>query len=169
MQEPFTPGEREAFLGTMKEVYRLFTSKVAAGRKLDQSVVEKLAEGRVFTGRQAKENGLVDRLGTLEDAIDEAKKLAGIDAADEVDRLLLPEPRGLFDELLGSAAVGGDPVARIAAIAGGQTGTSGLQSLLMARIAGLPGLEWLSAEASTLSLVLSGRPQLLMPVRVRVR
>ena len=169
MQEPFTPGEREAFLGTMKEVYRLFTSKVAAGRKLDQSVVEKLAEGRVFTGRQAKENGLVDRLGTLEDAIDEAKKLAGIDAADEVDRLLLPEPRGLFDELLGSAAVGGDPVARIAAIAGGQTGTSGLQSLLMARIAGLPGLKWLSAEASTLSLVLSGRPQLLMPVRVRVR
>jgi hypothetical protein len=39
----------------------------------------------------------------------------------------------------------------------------------MARIAGLPGFEWLTAEASTLSLVLSGRPQLLMPVRVRVR
>jgi protease-4 len=166
MQEPFTPGEREAFLGTMKEVYRLFTSKVAAGRKLEQATVEKLAEGRVFTGRQAKENGLVDRLGTLDDAIDEAKKLAGIDASDEVDRLLLPEPRGLFDELLGSAATGGDPVARMAAVAGGRTA---LHGLLLARITGLPGLEWLAAEADALSLVLSGRPQLLMPVRIRVR
>jgi ClpP class serine protease len=166
MQEPFTPGEREAFLGTMKEVYRLFTSKVAAGRKLEQATVEKLAEGRVFTGRQAKENGLVDRLGTLDDAIDEAKKLAGIDASDEVDRLLLPEPRGLFDELLGSAAAGGDPVARMAAVAGGRTA---LHGLLLARITGLPGLEWLAAEADALSLVLSGRPQLLMPVRIRVR
>ena len=166
MQEPFTPSEREAFMGTMKEVYRLFTSKVAAGRKLDPAVVEKLAEGRVFTGRQAKENGLVDRLGTLDDAIDEAKKLAGIDAGDEVDRLLLPEPRGLFDELLGSAAAGGDPVARMAAVAGGRTA---LHGLLLARITGLPGLEWLAAEADALSLVLSGRPQLLMPVRIRVR
>ncbi|MBU6309114.1 MAG: signal peptide peptidase SppA [Planctomycetes bacterium] len=166
MHEPFTPGEREAFMGTMKEVYRLFTSKVAAGRKLDPAVVEKLAEGRVFTGRQAKENGLVDRLGTLDDAIDEAKKLAGIDADDEVDRLLLPEPRGLFDELLGSAAAGGDPVARMAAVAGGRTA---LHGLLLARITGLPGLEWLAVEADALSLVLSGRPQLLMPVRIRVR
>jgi hypothetical protein len=47
-------------------------------------------------------------------------------------------------------------------------GRSAMHGLLMARIAGLPGLEWLTAEASTLSLVLSGRPQLLMPVRVRV-
>jgi protease IV len=169
MQEPFTPGEREAFLGTMKEVYRLFTSKVAAGRKLDPAVVEKLAEGRVFTGRQAKENGLVDRLGTLDDAIDEAKKLAGIAAGDEVDRLLLPEPRGLFDDLLGAATAGGDPVVRMAAVAGGRDAAAGLRGLLLARIAGLPGLEWLAAEADALSLVISGRPQLIMPVRIRVR
>jgi protease IV len=169
MQEPFTPGEREAFLGTMKEVYRLFTSKVAAGRKLDPAVVEKLAEGRVFTGRQAKENGLVDRLGTLDDAIDEAKKLAGIAAGDEVDRLLLPEPRGLFDDLLGAATAGGDPVVRMAAVAGGRDAAASLRGLLLARIAGLPGLEWLAAEADALSLVISGRPQLIMPVRIRVR
>ena len=172
MQEPFTPGEREAFMGTMKEVYRLFTSKVAAGRKLDPAVVEKLAEGRVFTGRQAKENGLVDRLGTLDDAIDEAKKLAGIAAGDEVDRLLLPEPRGLFDDLLGAATAAGDPVAQMAAIAGGRdavAGLRGLRGLIMARIAGVPGLEWLAVEADALSLMISGRPQLLMPVRIRVR
>ncbi|MFM7292951.1 MAG: signal peptide peptidase SppA, partial [Planctomycetia bacterium] len=71
MQTPFTEQEREAFLATMKDVYRLFTSKVAAGRKLDMENLAKLAEGRVFTGRMAKELGLVDRLGTLDDAIDE--------------------------------------------------------------------------------------------------
>jgi len=61
----------------MKDVYRLFTSKVAAGRKLDMETIGKLAEGRVFTGRMAKEFGLVDRLGALDDAI---------------ERVLLPEP-----------------------------------------------------------------------------
>ena len=166
MQEPFTAGEREAFMATMKEVYRLFTSKVAAGRKLDQATVEKLAEGRVFTGRQAMANGLVDRLGTLDDAIDEAKKLAGIDADDAIDRVLLPEPRSLFDDLLGSTATGGDPVARMASALGT---TTAIRGLLLARIAGLPGLESLAAEADALTLVLSGRPQLLMPVRIRVR
>ncbi|MFM7205775.1 MAG: signal peptide peptidase SppA [Planctomycetaceae bacterium] len=166
MQEPFTPSERDAFLGTMQEVYRLFTAKVAAGRTLDQAAVEKLAEGRVFTGRQAQQNGLVDRLGTLDDAVDEAKKLAGIDAADEVDRLLLPEPRGLFDDLLGAAAGGGDPVARVAALGSGR---SPLRGLILARIASLPGMAWLAAEADVLALVLSGRPQLLMPVRVSIR
>ncbi|NCY03953.1 MAG: signal peptide peptidase SppA, partial [Planctomycetia bacterium] len=69
MQTPFTDHEREAFLATMKDVYRLFTSKVAAGRRLDMEKVATLAEGRVFTGRMAKELGLVDRLGTLDDAI----------------------------------------------------------------------------------------------------
>ena len=166
LQEPFTPDEREAFLATMKEVYRLFTSKVAAGRKLDNKQVEKLAGGRVFTGRQAKEAGLVDRLGTLDDAIDEAKALAGIKAGEEVDRLLLPEPRGLFDDLFGAAARGGDPVARITAAVGG---VSSLHGLLLARIAALPVLGPLVAETDTLVLLLSGRPQLLMPVRIRLR
>jgi hypothetical protein len=54
----------------------------------------------------------------------------------------------------------------MAAVAGGRTA---LHGLLLARITGLPGLEWLAAEADALSLVLSGRPQLLMPVRIRVR
>ncbi|MBM4023770.1 MAG: signal peptide peptidase SppA, partial [Planctomycetes bacterium] len=54
---PFSDGERDAFLGTMKDVYRLFTGKVAAGRKLDLAKVEALAGGRVYTGRQAVEAG----------------------------------------------------------------------------------------------------------------
>jgi len=166
MQQPFTPEEREAFLGTMKDVYRLFTSKVAAGRKLEPADVEKLAGGRVFTGRMAKEAGLVDRLGTLEDAIDEAKKLAGIAPDEEIDRLMLPEPRGLFDELFGVSAQPVDPVARLA---GAMAGGGSLRGLLLTRAAGIPALKPLAAEADTLVQLLSGRPQFLLPVRVRLR
>jgi protease-4 len=166
MTEKFTAGEREAFLGTMKDVYRLFTGKVAAGRKLDQAKVESLAEGRVYTGRQALAAGLVDRLGTLDDAIDEARKLAKIDADEKVERMLLPEPRGLFDDLF--AAAGGD-LAPVARRAGLPTGDAATRAAIMARIAGLPGLEPLAVEADTLVQLLSGRPQLLLPLRVRVR
>ena len=172
MQTPFTEQEREVFLATMKDVYRLFTSKVASGRKLDMETIGKLAEGRVFTGRMAKDLGLVDRLGTLDDAIDEAKKLAGIGADEAIERVLLPEPRGLFDDLFGMA---GDaaPVARLAS-AGNASGSSFarealLRAALLARMAGVPGLEGLAAEADALVQLSSGRPLMMLPMRVRVR
>ncbi|MFM8414990.1 MAG: signal peptide peptidase SppA [Planctomycetota bacterium] len=164
--EKFSDAGREAFLGTMKDVYRLFTSKVAAGRKLDLAKVESLAEGRVYTGRQALEAGLVDRLGTLDDAIDEARKLAGIEADEDLERTLLPEPRGLFDDLF--AAAGGD-VAPVVRRAGLPTGDVAVGAMIRARIAGLPGLEPLVGEADTLVQLLSGRPQLLLPLRLRIR
>jgi len=154
MQAPFTVAEREAFMATMKDVYRLFTTKVAAGRKLDVAKIDALAEGRVFTGRMAKEAGLVDRLGTLDDAIDEAKKLAGLPADEELERVLLPEPRGLFDDLFGMNGPG------LAPVAGAD---------LAARLLGLPGLESITAHAGTLSALTSGRPQMLLPMRVKVR
>jgi ClpP class serine protease len=135
--------------------------------------IGKLAEGRVFTGRMAKELGLVDRLGTLDDAIDEAKKLAGIDADEAVERVLLPEPRGLFDDLFGMA---GDaaPVARLTAAAGAGDGAglareTLLRAALLARMAGVPGLEGLAAEADALVQLSSGRPLMMLPLRVRVR
>lgn len=164
--EKFSDGEREAFLGTMHDVYRLFTGKVAEGRKLDIEKVKSLAEGRVYTGRQALEAGLVDRLGTLDDAIDEAKKLAGIDPDEKIDRILLPEPRGMFDDLF--AAAGGDPMP-VARLVGLPTDDATVRAVILARIASLPGLEALATEADTLVQVLSGRPQLLMPLRLRVR
>jgi protease IV len=154
MQTPFTAAEREAFMGTMKDVYRLFTSKVAAGRKMDPAKLDSLAEGRVFTGRMAKEAGLVDRLGTLDDAIDEAKQLAGIAADEEVERVLLPEPRGLFDDLFGMAGTGTPPVAG---------------ADLVARLLGLPGVEAITSHAGTISALTNGRPQMLLPARVTVR
>jgi protease-4 len=145
---------------------------VAAGRKLDMEKLATLAEGRVFTGRMAKELGLVDRLGTLEDAIDEAKKLAGIGADEAIERVLLPEPRGLFDDLFGMA---GDaaPVARLAG-AGTAPGSSFaretlVRAALLARMTGVPGLEGLAAEADALVQLSSGRPLMMLPMRVRVR
>ena len=154
MQTPFTAAEREAFMTTMKDVYRLFTSKVAAGRKMDLTKLDALAEGRVFTGRMAKEAGLVDRLGTLDDAIDEAKQLAGIAADEELERVLLPEPRGLFDDLFGMAGAGTPPVAG---------------ADLVARLLGLPGVEAITAHAGTLSALTDGKPQMRLPARVTVR
>jgi protease-4 len=172
MQTPFTEQEREVFLATMKDVYRLFTSKVAAGRKLDMETIGKLAEGRVFTGRMAKDLGLVDRLGTLDDAIDEAKKLAGLDEDEAIERVLLPEPRGLFDDLFGMAGQAA-PVARLAG-AGAASGSNFareavMRAMLLARMAGVPGLEGLVAEADALVQLSSGRPLMMLPMRVRVR
>lgn len=172
MQTPFTANEREVFLATMKDVYRLFTSKVATGRKLDMEKLATLAEGRVFTGRMAKDLGLVDRLGTLDDAIDEARKLAGIDADEAVERVLLPEPRGLLNDLFGMA---GDaaPMAGLTS-AGAASGSNFarealIRAALLARMSGMPGLEGLAAEADALVQLSSGRPLMMLPMRVRVR
>jgi protease-4 len=63
--------------------------------------LRELAGGRVYTGRQAKENGLVDELGTLHDAVIEAKKLAGLEADAEVRIEVLPEPTNFFESLFG--------------------------------------------------------------------
>jgi protease-4 len=166
MQTPFTDAERQAFLGTMKDVYRLFTSKVAAGRNLDPAKVAALAEGRVFTGRMARDAGLVDRLGTLDDAVDEARKLAGIKADEQVDRILLPEPRGLFDDLFGATGGATDPVARAVVSAAGMPAVRGL---LRGRLASVPEVLPLAEEADTLLELTSGRLQLMMPARIRLR
>ena len=154
MQTPFTADEREAFLGTMKDVYRLFTTKVAEGRKLDIEKMPALAEGRVYTGRMAKEAGLVDRLGTLDDAIDEAKQLAGIEDDEEIERVLLPEPRGLFDDLFGMKGLPTAPAA---------------EALVLAGLGKAPGMDAIAASTQALAQLASGRPLMMLPARVRIR
>ncbi len=158
MQSSFTDHEREAFMRTMRDVYRLFTSKVAAGRRIDTEKMKTLAEGRVFTGRMAKELGLVDRLGTLDDAIDEARKLAGLAEDMPLERVLLPEPRGLFDDLFGMQTDGAAPLAQPALLAG-----------LIDLVSRHAGARQLAGDMAALGLLTSGRPLLLMPARVHVR
>jgi hypothetical protein len=104
----------------------------------------------------------VDRLGTLDDAVDEAKKLAGIAADETPERILLPEPRGLFDGLFGATG-GGDPVARAFGVA------EPVRVAIGARIAAVPGLAALGAELEALELLASGRPLFMLPARITVR
>ncbi len=85
-------------------VYQQFVEVVVKGRKLSREQVEKIADGRIFTGEQAKSLGLVDELGSFEDAVDLTKKMVGLSG--EV-KLIYPEKKRfslwnlIFSELLG--------------------------------------------------------------------
>ena len=98
---PFTPDERKIWMRMMEQTYHEFVSKAAQGRKMDYNRLEALAQGRVYTGRQAKKLGLVDEIGTLADAVTAAKKLAGLKPDADVDLMVLPQPRSLFEQLFG--------------------------------------------------------------------
>ena len=72
------PEERELLQGVIDNVHYQFIAAVAEGRKMDRGKVAVIADGRIFSGEQAKALGLVDALGNLEDAVAEAGKMAGI-------------------------------------------------------------------------------------------
>ena len=74
----FTDGQRIRFRASLKRVYSRFLSIVAKGRSLELDAVEAVAQGRVWTGVQAVDNGLADRTGTVEDATARTAELAGI-------------------------------------------------------------------------------------------
>ncbi len=76
--------ERELLQGVMDNVHDQFIRAVAEGRKMKIEDVRKIADGRIFTGEQATANGLVNELGTLDDAVRAAGKLAGIKDEPEV-------------------------------------------------------------------------------------
>jgi protease-4 len=102
---PFSPSEKEAFLTMMRDVYDQFLSKslagrIRAGKKMTREQLEKLAGGRIYTGRQARENGLIDELGTLDDAVADAWMQAKMPKDVEPEILVLPPPRTLLDTLL---------------------------------------------------------------------
>jgi protease-4 len=84
----------------MNETYRDFVQGVAEGRKMEVEAVEKVAQGRVWTGEQARERGLVDALGGLDAAIAAAKELAGIPMEEQVSLLYLPKAKPLLDRIL---------------------------------------------------------------------
>jgi len=79
--KPMTPEENAILKNIIDEMYMQFINVVSTGRRLDIETVKKIADGRIYTGKQALENGLVDQLGYLEDAISSVKKMAGIEDA----------------------------------------------------------------------------------------
>jgi len=88
-----TPKERAYFQAFIDDVHAQFEEAVAEGRRLDPAKVHSLADGRIFTGRKAKELGLVDEMGNFQDAIKLAAKLVGIEGEPTV---IWPKPKRPF-------------------------------------------------------------------------
>ncbi len=95
----FSETERQALQAMMANTYRQFTTKAAAGRKMELANLEKLASGQVWSGTRAKRNGLVDEIGGLRDAVASAKQAAGLDPDKPAEVLILPKPKTFFDQL----------------------------------------------------------------------
>src|SRR3989475_5913273 len=85
-----TENERKYFQGLIDDMYVQFLEAVASGRKLDLQEVRSLADGRVFTGRDAKERTLIDEIGNFQDAVDLTAKLAGISGKPRLIRVNRP-------------------------------------------------------------------------------
>ncbi len=103
----YTPTQREIVMKQMRGIYNDFIKGVAKGRHMTVEDVDKIAQGRVWTGERAQALGLVDNLGGLQTAIARAKELAKIPAGEKVSLELLPPRRSLLGRLL-SLAGGAD-------------------------------------------------------------
>lgn len=96
---PLTNAERGILQGMVNDIFDQFIEVVAEGRKMDKAQVLELADGRIFTGRQAQKLGLVDELGNYYDAIELTKKMAKLGEQAEVYEL---GPKTPFEKLFGS-------------------------------------------------------------------
>lgn len=99
-----TEAERQILQSMLDDVHSQFIDVVAKGRQLDREKVEAIADGRIFSGREAQSIGLVDQLGNLQDAIERAGALAGIPGKPTV---IEERKKGLFliDLLRGSLSL----------------------------------------------------------------
>jgi len=99
---PLTDEEKSYFQSLINVLYAQFVSAVASSRSMKEEEVRKLADGRVYTGQEAKANRLVDEIGTFQDAITAAAKMAGISGE---PKIVSPVKRrfSILDLLLGDA------------------------------------------------------------------
>jgi protease-4 len=141
---PFSDDQRLRLQAFLDDFYQGFLAKVATSRQKTPQEVDSIARGRVWTGAQARQNGLVDRLGGLDVAIDAAKERAGLDAEDEVDVVVYPRRRTVYEAL--SDQFGG-------------SGVSGAMSALLGRA---PARAVAAATAPS-RLFRRGEPLALMP------
>jgi protease IV len=98
-QQNFTPAQQASIQKSLQETYAEFTQGVARGRHMSVSAVDKIAKGRVWSGEQAKQLGLVDELGGLDRAIDVAKQLAHIPADESVHIVRFPREKSFWQLL----------------------------------------------------------------------
>ncbi len=146
--EPWTPELREKFRASMEDIYVDFTTRVADGRGIPIERVREIAKGRVWTGAQAKEIGLVDELGGLMRAIDLAKEAAEIAPDTKISLKRFPRPLTTaqqIEQLLGGSVTAGQNLSALSAIISAPE----TQALLKARNAAIAS----SASAQDKSLM----------------
>jgi protease IV len=97
VSRPLSTKEREIIQESIEQVYETFIGHVAEGRKMPVDLVDELGQGRVWSGSEARQNGLIDEFGGLSDAIAKAAELAGLEDYRTVE---LPKRKELFEKLL---------------------------------------------------------------------
>jgi len=96
---PFTPEQRDRLMDYMKVFYDGFVQKAAASRRTTPERIDAVAQGRVWTGQQARQHGLVDALGGLDAAVALAKQRAGIPSEEDVELVVYPPRRTVYEAL----------------------------------------------------------------------
>jgi protease-4 len=96
---PFSPAQRARLQDQIQGFYENFVEKVAESRKTTPEKIDAVAQGRVWTGRQAREHGLVDALGGLDVAVRIAKERAHIPADEDVQLVAYPSRRSVFETI----------------------------------------------------------------------
>ena len=98
--DPWTPEQRAVVGRFLDRIYDGFLERVAASRRMTREQVDAIGRGRVFTGEQAKEKGLVDALGGFDEALIQARELAGLQAGAPVNLVFYPQRRSLWERLM---------------------------------------------------------------------
>src|SRR5256884_4387911 len=154
--EKFSDTERAKFEEFLKNTYQDFITKVGKGRGKDSAYIDTIGQGRVWTGRQGKENGLVDEYGGMDKAIEIAKQLAKLPADKSVQRVIMPKPPTPLEQLLGTADEASD--------------TSADAKQQAAVLSQLPqDIRESFRFAQLLDRARDGEPIYLMPFRLRIK
>jgi protease-4 len=141
---PFTPEERQRVEQSMQATYEAFVEKAASGRNTTPEKIDQVAQGRVWTGLQAKQIGLVDELGGLDRALTLAKQRAKIDEKAEVELVIYPQRKSFYE--LVQAPFG-----------------TGSEEGLLARLVGLRDARAVKTLTAPLRLFRRGEPLAIMP------
>lgn len=109
--EEFSPQARARLDAFLDQTYRGFKERVAAGRQMTADQVEAVAKGRVWSGEQAKERGLVDALGGYDVALRLVREEAAIPADGDIELAVFPRPRSALERVLERLSGDGEPEA----------------------------------------------------------
>ena len=100
LNKPYSKSGEERINAMLDNIYGEFVGRVAEGRKMDPEAVGKIARGHVWTGAQAVKNGLVDRLGSLNDTLDETAKMMGLENRDQIQVDIYPREKPSIEQVL---------------------------------------------------------------------